>query len=354
MWSFTKLALQRLLIIPLTLFVITAVLYAIVMIAPPEARAELYMPPRTPRFQTIEQRENMINRIIVENGLNDPYPVQYARWVSRLLRGDWGYSPVFGADVLELIRMRLPVTLELTFYSVVLLIPIALMSGVVAGWRPRSRLDNSFRFTAFLATAIPPFILGLFLLSIFYVGLGWFPPERSGIHRIVLQRAGYQAFTGFLTLDGILNGRLDVTLDALRHLVLPVFTLSLFHWATISRVARVSTIEEKNREYITSARARGLPRSSVLWRHAFRNVLLPAMTAATLSAASLVTGVFVIEEIFGFNGLSALVTDSMGSTPDSAVVLGFAVISVLLVLPIMVVLDIVKHLIDPRLRTDEG
>jgi peptide/nickel transport system permease protein len=342
-----------LLIIPLTLFVITAVLYGIVMLSPPEVRAELYMPPTTPRVQAPDARENTIKRLIAENGLDDPYLVQYTRWVWRMLQGDWGYSPIFNAEVSELLRLRLPVTLELTLYSVLLLIPLALLSGLIAGWRPHGWLDNSFRLSAFMATAVPPFILGLFLLSIFYVGLGWFPPQRIGTHMVVLERSGFRPITGLLTLDGVLNSRLDVTLDAFRHLVLPVFTLSLLHWATISRVARVATIEEKSKEYITAARARGLPRANVLWRHALRNVLLPALTAGTLSAASLVTGVFVIEQIFDFKGLSELLIRGAYGVPEASLLLAFAVVSVLLVLPIMVVLDMIKHLIDPRLR-DEG
>jgi peptide/nickel transport system permease protein len=353
MWSFTKRILQRLLIIPLTLFIITALLYGVVMISPPDARAELYMPPNAPRIQTAEMRQTLVNRIIAENGLDDPYPVQYIRWARRLLQGDWGYSPVFSSDVLPLLRLRVPVTLELTFYSVLVLIPLAVLSGAVAGWRVNGRLDTLFRVFAFLGTAVPPFILGLFLLSIFYVGLDWFAPSRSSFFLFMLENEGFRTFTGFLTIDGLLNGRLDVTLDAFRHLVLPVFTLSLLHWATISRVTRVAIVEEKSKEYITAARARGLPRTTVLWRHAFRNVLLPAMTAGTLSAASLVTGVFVIEEVFTFNGLSELLTASVYGTPDAPLLLGFAIFSVLLVLPIMVVLDIIKLLIDPRLR-EEG
>ncbi|MCA9978501.1 MAG: ABC transporter permease, partial [Anaerolineales bacterium] len=161
-------------------------------------------------------------------------------------------------------------------------------------------------------------------------------------------------YTGFLTLDGLLNGRIDVTLDAFRHLVLPVFTLSLAHWATLGRVTRVAMIEEIDKEYITSARARGLYNRSVVWRHAFRNALLPALTSSLLSAASLVTGVFVVEVIFSIKGLSELITKGIGAfTPDTPLALGFAVYSVLLVLPIMMVLDLLKAIVDPRLREGE-
>lgn len=191
-------------------------------------------------------------------------------------------------------------------------------------------------------------------MSIFYVGLRWFPIGRSGILDVTLRRATFTPYTGLLTLDGLLNGRLDITLDAFRHLVLPVFTLSLSHWATLGRVTRVAMIEEIDKEYITAARARGLYNRSIIWRHAFRNALPPALTSSILSAASLVTGVFVVEVIFNIKGLSELITKGMGSiTPDTPLALGFAVYSVLLVMPIMLILDLLKAIVDPRLREGE-
>lgn len=351
---FAKFLLRRLLAIPVTLLVITAVLYAIVMVAPPEERAALYFPPRQPRILTAEQIETMTKRLIAEHGLDQPHPVQYINWLGNLLRGDWGWSPTFNADVLELLLIRTPVTAELTLYSVLLLIPLGLISGVIAGWRHHSRADALFRFSAFLAASIPPFILGLLMMSIFYVGLRWFPVGRSSILDVVLRRPTFTYYTGFLTIDGLLNGRPEVTLDALRHLAMPVITLSLAHWATLGRVTRAAMVEQIDKEYIVAARSRGLRNRSIIWRHAFRNVLLPALTSSSLSAAALITGVFVVEVIFSLRGLSELITKGMGAfTPDTPLALGFAVYSVLLVLPIMFVLDLLKALADPRISEGE-
>jgi peptide/nickel transport system permease protein len=340
----------RLLAIPITLLVITATLYGIIMLAPAEERAALYLPPRMPSSLTPEEIQNVMDRLIEEHGLNDPYPVQYARWLGNLLRGDWGWSPTFNEDVLVLLKRRLPVTAELTFYSVLALIPLALLSGVLAGWRAYRPFDRGFRLTAFIATSIPPFILGLFLLSIFYVGLNWFPPGRTGIYTLTLSTSDFKTITGFLTLDGILNGRMDVVVDAYKRLVLPVFTLSLLYWATISRVTRVAMIEEKNKEYLLAAKAKGLRDRQLEWGHAFRNAAIPAFSAMVLSAAGLVTGVYVIEVVFNFNGLSELITQGFFISPDAPLVLGFAIFSVLLVLPIMLVFDLLRTFIDPRLR----
>lgn len=347
-----KQLLLRLLAIPLTLIIVTAALYGIIMLAPAEERAALYLPPRMPLL-TEEEMQAVMDRLVEEHGLNDPYPVQYARWLGDLLRGNWGWSPTFNEDVLVLLKRRLPVTAELTFYSVMVVMPLALMSGVVAGWRAYRPIDRGFRLSAFIAMSIPPFILGLFLLSIFYVALNWFPPGRTGIYSLSLRTSDFKTITGFLTIDGLLNGRMDVVIDAFRRLVLPVITLSLFYWATISRVTRVAMIEEKNKDYMLSARAKGLKDRQLEWRHAFRNAALPAFTAMILSAAGLVTGVYIVEVVFNFSGLSELITQGFFISPDAPLVMGFAVFSVLLVLPIMLIFDLLRTFIDPRLR-EEG
>lgn len=348
-----KFALRRLLAIPITLFFVTAVIYAIIMIAPAEERAMLYWPPNTRNDLPAHIAEAKLNQIIEENGLNKSFPEQYFHWVSGLLRGDWGFSPVVNDNVLDVLLNRTPVTAELTLYSILFLIPLGLISGVISGWRQGGRFDAQFRLAAFAATSIPPFILGLFLLSIFYVGLNWFPPGRTGIVELSLRSTTFKPITGLLTIDGLLNGRFDVTIDAFRHLVLPVFTLSLVHWATLGRVTRAAMISEKGREYITAAHARGIKSGSVVWRHALRNALLPALTSTILSAASLVTSVFVIEKIFNLKGLSELITWGMNGTPDAPLALGFAVYSVLLVMPLMILLDLIKAAIDPRVRESE-
>jgi peptide/nickel transport system permease protein len=355
MASFLLYLFKRLLIIPATLLVITAVLYAMFLLAPPEERASLYMTSNPPRVQTEEAAQNMIERVIAENGLDDPFLWQYGRWLTKLLRGDWGYSPTFNAPVLELLRLRTPVTLELTFYSLLTLIPLGLISGLLAGWRPHRAWDRQFRGLAFVGSAIPPFILGLFLLSIFYVGMGWFPPGRLDVTQLLLLRSsGFEPYTGFMTIDGLLNGRPEISAEALRHLVLPVITLSLVHWATLGRVTRASTMDETGKEYILAAHARGLRQRSIKWRHVLPIVMIPSLTSIALSAAAIVTGVFVVEIVFNFKGLSELITDGLQGPPDIALVLGFAVYSVFLVIPILLLVDLLKAVVDPRVRGEGG
>ena len=236
-----------------TLFVVTLILYTIAMLTPVEDRANLYFP-KTNRKLTTEETQAILDRIIRDQKLDKPFLVQYGNWLSGVIKGNWGYSPTIGEYVLDALITRTPPSAELIIYSLVLFIPMGIISGVHAAGRQGQRSDSTFRLAAFTATALPPFILGTVLLSIFYVGLDWFPLGRLGDSEMgIVNSSAYHTFTGMLTLDGLLNGRPDITLSALRHLVLPVFTLSISHWATLGRITRASAIEELDKVYILAA-----------------------------------------------------------------------------------------------------
>jgi peptide/nickel transport system permease protein len=335
-----------------TLFLITLVLYGFVMLTPPEVRATLYYSKGfNPDRMTADQLQTFTESIIKQRHLRDPYPVQYILWLGSLLSGDWGWSPTLGEAVLPALQRRSAVTLELTIYTLLVFIPLGIISGVRASAHKGLPLDHRFRFAAFVAASLPSFVVGLFLMSIFYVLLHWFPPERiSTLIGQELHSPDFHMYTGLLTVDGLLNGRPDISIDALRHLVLPVITLSLLQWATLGRVTRVTMIEETQKEYITAARARGLTEKQITWKHALRNAYSPALTSSALSAASLITGVFIVEVLFNFRGVSEIVVYSVSTIPDAAAVLGFAVYSVMVVLAIMLILDLLQAALDPRVR----
>ncbi|HNS53062.1 MAG TPA: ABC transporter permease [Anaerolineae bacterium] len=343
--------LNRLVIVSGTLVTVTALIYGIINIAPIESRVNLYMGKRTRANMPAQIEQNMIEAIIREHGLDDPFPVQYVRWLGRLVRGEWGYSPLLRADVLELLAKRSPATVELTLYSLLLFLPLGLIFGAIAGWRRGCAGDRGFRIVAYIATSIPLFVLGLVLLSIFYVGLHWFlPGTLSSRAEVVVDSASFRTFTGLTTIDALLNGEWTVGLDAARHLVLPVVTLSLFHWATLGRVTRALIIEESGKGYITAAHAKGVAPRRILWGHAVPNVVAPALTTSALSAAMLITGVYVVEIVFNWPGVSKLITYTVHE-PDVALAAGFSVYSVLGVLAIMLTLDVLQVLVDPRLRS---
>lgn len=352
MSSTLKFLARRLSFMVFTFILITALLYGILMLSPVEARAMLFVP-KGERGNSF----NFIQNLIREKRLDDPYPIQYLRWLANISRGDWGYSPSMRDDVLPAMLRRTPVTAELTLFSVLMFVPLGLIHGVVAGSRQGRFLDFGFRLLAFIATSIPPFILGLLLLSIFYVGLRWFPIGRLNVaNDLIVSSPSFKSFTGLLTIDGLLNGQPSITVDALRHLILPSFTLSLAHWATLGRITRATMIEELDKGYIVAAHARGLTRHRILWRHALRNALPSSLNSIALSAASLVTGVFVIEVIFSLPGVSQPLNSSttfVGSlVPDVPATMGFAVYGILLVLPLMLILDVIQVLINPLLREE--
>jgi peptide/nickel transport system permease protein len=346
-----KFVLRRLLLAVVAFLVITAVLYGIMMLAPAEARAMMYLPPSGGGSDV-----NLLKTIIREHGLDDPYPVQYTRWLFNLVRGDWGWSSTMSEDVLAALVKRTPVTVELTLYSVLLFIPIGLISGVVAGWKRGRPIDHGLRLVAFIGTSIPSFIMGLILLAIFYVSLHWFMPGRISIaNELDVRSDAFRTITGLLTIDGLLNSRPDITVDALRHLALPVFSLGLAHWGTLMRVTRTTIIEELDKEYVVAAWGRGLPYTLAVWRHALRNAMVPALNSSALSAAALVTGVFVVEIVFSLPGVSKLLTQQAPAyaflvAPDVSAMMGFAVYGMLMVLPLMVILDFLQAVIDPRIR----
>ena len=347
---FLQFLIRRIFAMFVSLVVITMVLYAGVMLTPPEARARIYLPPGKGGERATEA---FINVLIKKYHLDEPYLVQYGYWARSLIMGEWGYSPTLRGDVLSELLRRTPATLELSIFSLLLLIPLGLASGLVAGWRQNGWFDGIFRSTAFFGTSMPPFIFSMVLISIFYINLGWLAPGRMDVTTdLLMTKIGFVDYTGFLTLDSLLNGRPDILWVSLKHLVMPVVTLSMFHWATLGRITRATVIGQRNKEYIIAARARGVNEKNLLWKHALRAILSPSLTAMALSAASVVTSIFVVEIIFGLTGVSQVIVIAMSSTPDAPAALGFAVYSVLMVISLMFILDVVQALLDPRVRDE--
>jgi peptide/nickel transport system permease protein len=243
--------------------------------------------------------------------------------------------------------------LELGLYSLLVLVPLGLASGLMAGWRPRRPFDHAFRAVAFLGTSVPPFTLALMLLAFFYVQLGWFGPGRlDPVTNQEVAQASFRHVTGMLTVDSLLNGRWDILATALRHLVMPVLTLAFYHGSVLGRITRATVIDERGKQYIISARARGVAESRLIWRHALRAIVAPSLTTIALTAAALVTGVFVVEILFNINGVSQVIVSAMSTVPDAPAALGFAVYSILMVIGLMFILDIVLAWLDPRVRDE--
>jgi ABC-type dipeptide/oligopeptide/nickel transport system permease component len=347
---FLQFIIRRILTIPVTLLMITMLLYGGFMLTPAEARAQIYLPPGPGGGHA---KQSFIDATIRKYKLDQPYLIQYGYWAKSLLSGQWGYSPTLNQDVLPALLLRTPTTLELALWSLILFIPLGLASGLVAGWKPGSLFDGLFRSLAFFSTSMPSFILSLMMISIFYATLYWFMPGRLSMnYNLEMLNGTFKPITGMLSIDSLLNGRPDIFIDVIRHLAMPVITLSMFHWATLGRITRTTVRDHRNKEYIVSARARGVSDRRLVWRHILRSILAPSLTGIALSATSIVSGVFVIETIFNLPGVSQVVMASMTSEPDAPAALGFAVYSVILVILLMFLLDVIQALVDPRVREE--
>lgn len=343
---------RRLIFIITTLFVVTVILYILAMMSSPEDRAMLYFKQTNATDRLSEaQQQRLIDNIIKRYGLAEPFWIQYGNWVKGLLQGNMGYSQSARMNVLDALLQRTPASAELILYTMLVFIPAGIFSGLQAGRKKNTLSDISFRLAAFISTSLPPFILGIVLLSIFWVGLHWFSIERLSTNsNMVIYSANYHMYTGLVTIDALLNGQPGIAMDAVRHLVLPVFTLSILYWAILGRITRSSTIEEYSKLHILAARTRGIPEERLLRHHVLRNVLIPALNISAISIANLVTSLYIIESVFNFNGISGLFVYSYHQNPDMPMALGFVIYTTIVVLILMTLLDILQAVFDPHLR----
>lgn len=344
-----KYIIRRLLVLPVVILVVTLILFVLILQLPAEQRVMVYIPEVNPHL-TEEQWEELVARQIERYGLDQPLHVQYVRWMRELVTEEWGYSPSWRQSVLDGLRQRAPVTLEVVLYASVPAVLLSVVMGTVAA-RSSGRLpDHAVRAASFVAWAFPPFILALILMNVFYAWLDWFPPERLSIWaNQVVNEGGLQAYTGLLTVDALLNGRLDILFDALRHLVLPSTTLALAVWALLTRIMRASLLDVMHQDYITTARAKGLPEGTVVKRHGRRNAILPVISAGGVVTSLLITGVVIVEVLFNLNGVGRWAIRAILET-DVPVAVGFALFSCIAVVLASLLADILYAVVDPRVR----
>ena len=256
-------------------------------------------------------------------GLDDPYPVQYARWIAHIAQGDLGKSLRNGAPVRDEIVERLPATFQLGIASITLGLLVALPLGILSAVFRRSPLG--FAATAFsqVGVALPGFFVGLILIYVFALRLGWFPPG---------------SYTNFS----------DNPLEWLRRLVLPALTLSLFGAATQTRFIRSGLLETLHQDYIRTARAKGFNESAVILRHALRNALIPSITLLGLQFGAILEGAFIVEFVFAWPGIGRLGFQALGAR-DYPTVQAVVFLAVFLFLFANLIVDIAYAYLDPRI-----
>lgn len=347
--------LRRLIQIPITLLGVTLLVFAMLQLLSPVERSALYV-------TTTPHNDAAIDAIIQKYGLDDPFYIQYWHWLvgvkdqttgeitGGVLRGDLGYSRTGRLPVRELIAQRLPVTLEITLWSILPIIGGGIFLGVLAAINHNKLIDQVIRVFVTIGWSFPTFVFGLLLMLVLYAKLRWFSPERiSDWALAIINGPGFIQYTHIYTIDALVNLRFNVFWDALRHLVMPVVTLSYVVWAQILRVTRSAMLETLGQDYITTAREKGLMERTILFRHAFRNALIPVVTLGGLMIVSMLNGVVVTEVIFNIAGIGSASAKAAGSL-DAVAVLGFVLFGGVVLILANIVVDVLYAVIDPRIQ----
>lgn len=269
-------------------------------------------------------------------GLDQPLWMQFATFVWRALHGDLGRSFVYNEPAFTVILQRLPATLELAFTALFIAVAIGLPLGLWAGLRAEKPTDKAIMGGSILAFSLPNFWQGLMLVLIFSVTLGWLPAGGRGetVRVIGLD-------LGFLTLDG------------LRHLILPAVNLALFKLAVVIRLARAGTREAMLQDYVRFARAKGLRPARIVGVHVLKNILLPVVTVIGLEFGSMIAFAVVTETVFAWPGIGKLLIDSINRL-DRPVIVAYLMLTVCLFVLINFVIDLIYAALDPRVRLAEA
>ena len=302
--------------IPL-LFGISLILFSIVHLAP-GGPLDVYADNPSVSPEALQQ-------IAARYGLDQPVPMQYVLWLKAMVTGDWGFSIRSGKPVLGEILVRLGPTLELGGLALIISLLIAIPLGIVSASRRGSKLDTTLTLISFAGISTPVFWLALLLHLLFSVELGWLPS------------AGYQS---------IGNGTFG---DRLAHLVMPAAVLSLATVASWSRFVRAGMMDVLNQDYIRTAYAKGRSESGVVFLHALRNALIPAVTVIAEDFASVISGAVITETVFAWPGIGRLFMESMNGR-DYPMLMGLMMMGSLGIVIANIVADLAYAALDPRIR----
>jgi peptide/nickel transport system permease protein len=315
----SKYLLRRFLITVPTLVGISVVLFTVLALAPGDPFEELALNPNIPA----EVRLNLRHQF----GLDDPIPVRYLRWLTAMLRGDWGYSFVSRVNVDSLILQRLPTTLFVlgTAYGLALL--IALPVGVMSAVRPYSLFDQIATTFAFVGYSLPTFFTGLLFIMLFSLYLDWLP----FIYSTTIEASGMRWVA-----------------EHLRQAAMPIAVLGLFEAASLTRFVRASMLDVIHQDFVTTARAKGLTELRTILGHVLRNALIPVVTIVALQLPGIFTGAVITEQIFRVPGIGSLLISAIQST-DTPVVMAITFVYSMLVVVFNLIADIIYGFLDPRI-----
>ena len=330
--------LGRALTIPIVLFGIVTVAFLISHVVPANPLTSVLSPRQMENPEAVAAAE-------AKYGLDKPLIQQYFIYIGNLLQGDAGTSFVTKQPVADDLRDRLPATLELTIAAMFVAVVGGVLIGVLVAIRHNKLTDHAGRLFSLLGSSIPVYWSGLVLLLIFSVHLGWLP----GPGRLDSRSVAPTDRTGFYTVDSLLDGDLEKFWEALRHLVLPAVVLGWGVMGTVTRIVRASMLDVLGQDYVRTARAKGARESAVVFRHAFRNAMLPALTIVGFSVAYLITGAVLTESIFSWPGIGQYSVKA-AQTLDFPAIMGVCLLGGIVFLLANFVTDIGYAFADPRIR----
>lgn len=307
--------------IPL-LFFMTIAMFVLIHLMPGGPDQVLFNPHQTKAAQA---------QLRAALGLNDPAPVQYVKWITSALTGNFGYSFETNEPVSDVISRAFPNTLQLFGASLLFALVIAILLGVISGVRQGTATDYALTILAYAGIAMPIFLLGLLTQDIFGVALKWFP--TSGTESVAT----------------IFTDPFSALLDHLWHLFLPMIVLAIAFIAGWSRYLRSSMIETVKQDYMRTARAKGVGPVTLLFRHALRNALIPLITVVALDFGSVAGGAAITEGVFAWHGMGLLFLDSL-SRRDYPVLIAMLMIGAIFVILFNLIADILYGVMDPRIR----
>ena len=330
-WYIIKRLLQ---LIPVIIGV-TIIAFSLIHLAPGD-------PARTMLGQHATQQE--LNEIREKYGLDEPVYVQYGIWLNGVLHGDFGRSILTKELVVNEIAERFPNTIELAIASMIFAITIGGLAGIISASNQYSITDYTVMGIALFGISMPVFWLGIMLMLIFGVILGWLP--IGGRIDLLIP---FQRVTGFMVFDSIITGNFNALLSVLKHLILPALALGTIPMAIIARVTRSSMLEVLRQDFIRTERAKGLSERVVIYRHAARNAMVPVVTVIGLNFGLLLSGAILTETVFSWPGLGRLVVESVYER-DYPLVVGCILIFAIVFVVVNLITDILYTYIDPRIK----
>jgi peptide/nickel transport system permease protein len=334
--SLGRYVLVRLALAPVFLLLLLTILFVLLRVLPGDIVTASLAGRATPeRIEAARQAA----------GLDRPILAQYVEYLGDTARGDFGDPLTDSRGAGELVADLLPATMELTLFAMLVAVPLGVVLGALAARFRDGPLDGGARLFGIVSFSIPVFWLGIQAQLVFANWLGWLPTGN----RVSARIAGVDGPTGFYVLDGLLAGNTEFALTALRHLVLPGATLGLIISGVFIRLVRVNMLQTLRADYVESAIARGVRERPVLFRHAFKNALVPVITIFGLQFALLLGGAILTETTFSWPGIGSKLVDFINARDYVGVQVLVSVIAILIV-SVSVVIDIINGLIDPRVR----